>query len=235
MITVAAMSDSTVVLVHGAWHGAWCWEPVVALLADRGIRAVGVELPLTSFADDVQVLRDVLDDVSGYGSVVLCGHSYGGAVITQAGAHPAVDQLVYICAVAPAEGEKTVPAAELADADAGPTPLLIVDDGSASFDPQLAVEMFYGGCDADDVAWALARLRPIMLACFGAEVTEAAWRVRHSTYVITRDDKALSPTLQRSFAARCNDVVEWPTSHSPFLSQPELVSGLLGDIAANAS
>src|SRR5687767_5236401 len=114
------MSDRrAVVLVHGAWHGPWCWDKVVALLDEEGVPSVAVELPFTSFADDVAATRGVIQAVDG--PVVLCGHSYGGAVITEAGHHPAVEHLVYLTAFALEEGES--PAATAPEANVPSTEL----------------------------------------------------------------------------------------------------------------
>ncbi len=154
------MADpTTVVLVHGAWHGAWCWEKVVPLLDDAGVSAVAVELPLTSFADDVRAVTSALD-AAGDGAV-LCGHSYGGAVITQAGNHPATTHLVYLAAFACDEGESPaatapdtpMPSTDLADA-------LRIDDGWATLAPDRVIAGFYHDCDPADADAALARLRP---------------------------------------------------------------------------
>src|SRR5438067_4633376 len=93
----------TIVLVHGAWHGAWCWEKVVPSLDANGFATTTFDLPLTSYDDDVKAATDALDGVDG--PVVLCGHSYGGAVITAAGHHPAVTHLVYLTAFACDENE----------------------------------------------------------------------------------------------------------------------------------
>src|SRR3954471_3185281 len=103
--------EATVVLVHGAWHGAWCWEKVVPLLGEAGVPVVAVGLPLTSLADDVDAVTATLDATGE--PVVLCGHSYGEAVTTNAGDDSAVEHLVYITAFACDEGES--PAATAVD------------------------------------------------------------------------------------------------------------------------
>src|SRR5204863_8173715 len=109
----------TVVLVHGAWHGAWCWDKVVALLEKQGIDVETFDLPMTSFEDDVAATTAALDRVDG--EIVLCGHSYGGAVITNAGNHPNVRTLVYLTAFACDADES--PAATATDADLPATDL----------------------------------------------------------------------------------------------------------------
>src|SRR3974390_639444 len=113
------MAVRHVLLVHGAWHGAWCWEPVLPLLAERGVRAEAVDLPgrgaapgpLGDLRLDVERVRTALDALAATADgVVLVGHSYGGAVVTEAGAHDAVEHLVYLAAFALDAGESCVSA-----------------------------------------------------------------------------------------------------------------------------
>ena len=226
------MTDpKTVVLVHGAWHGAWCWDKVVDILDARGVPTCTFDLPLTSYDDDVSATTDALDRVEG--PVVLCGHSYGGAVISSAGHHPAVEHLVYLTAFACDEGES--PAATAPDTPLPATDLasafVIDDDGTAVIDPSRRVDGFYHDCDAAEASAAAARLRPIHMACFTTPIGRPAWRVKPSTYVVCTDDHAIHPALQRHMAARCTTSVEWLTAHSPFLNRPDLVADLLTTLA----
>jgi pimeloyl-ACP methyl ester carboxylesterase len=220
---------ATVVLVHGAWHGGWCWEKVVPLLDDAGVPSVAVELPFTSFADDVAATRAALDGVDG--SVVLCGHSYGGAVITEAGHHPAVEHLVYLTAFAIDEGES--PARTAPDADVPPAleNALAIDGTTVTVKPELVVDGLYHDCTPEDAAAAQARLRPIEVACFTTPSGPSAWKDKPSTYVVCTEDHAIHPDLQRVMAARCTSSVEWDTAHSPFLNRPDLVADLLTELA----
>ena len=226
------MSDEkTVVLVHGAWHGAWCWDKVVALLGEQGVAVETFDLPMTSFEDDVAATKAALDAVEG--DAVLCGHSYGGAVITNAGNHPKVAHLVYLTAFAcdadespsaTATGEN-LPATDLASA------FVIADDGTATIAPDLVVDGFYHDCDEADAADAAARLRPIHLSCFTTPVGTPAWKTKPSTYVVCTEDRAIHPALQRYMAAHCSATVEVDTAHSPFLNRPDAVADLLAGLA----
>jgi pimeloyl-ACP methyl ester carboxylesterase len=224
------VAPPTLVLVHGAFHGAWCWAKVTQLLDAAGIATVEVELPLTDFAGDVATTTAAIESAGG--PVVLVGHSYGGSVITQAGNHPAVRHLVYLCAIA-SDTDGTI-AGSMA-ANASPTGLVagfrMAEDQTITIDRDIARACFYHDCDPAEAEAALDMLRPIASACFGGVVTTAAWRERPSTYVRCTDDRALDPELQRHYASRCTNVVEWPTSHSPFISRPELVVNLFVALA----
>jgi pimeloyl-ACP methyl ester carboxylesterase len=233
---------TTAVLVHGAWHGAWCFERVIPLLRDAGIEAVALDLPghgdhpgpLTDLHGDAALVRGMLDGIDD--DVVLLGHSYGGAVITEAGVHPKVRHLVYLCAFAVDAHETCMSAAvegsaahdiswegrpNLADAFLGH------DDGTITITAEGAAVCFFHDCDAETAAAAIARLGPQPLITLQQEPTAVAWRERPSTYVVCSDDLGVHPGLQRLLASRCSTSVEWPTSHSPFLSAPERVAELL--------
>ena len=213
---------SEYLLVHGAWHGAWCWDGVRAHLPE----AVAIDLPSdhvegAGFTDDVAAVRDALD---GMTDVVLCGHSYGGAVITEAGAHDNVRHLVYLCAFVPDVGETVMglsgtPGLEPTTLTSGMT----VDGDVLSVAPDVARQAFYGDCDEQPVD----RLVPHPLRAFGVEPAAAARRDTPSTYVVCTQDQAIQPDLQRQMAARCSTTVELEASHSPMLSMPERVAEIL--------
>ena len=215
----------TVVLVHGAWHGAWCWAEVLAGLDERGVPTATVDLPGPDLHGDADHVKAVLD---GLDHVVLVGHSYGGAVVTDAGAHPAVERLVYLTAFALDEGETLATTMDFSALEPS-------EDGTATLDPELAVPLFYGDCKPADVDRALSLLRPQPLAAMFQPVRAVAWRERPTTYVLCGADQAIPPALQQKLADRIPDValVEWPTaSHSPFLSMPAAVVDLLAGLAA---
>jgi pimeloyl-ACP methyl ester carboxylesterase len=224
--------DATVVLVHGAWHGAWCWEKVTPLLDDAGVTWSAVDLPLTSFEDDVAATRRSIAGTGG--PVVLCGHSYGGVVITEAGHEPNVQRLVFLAGFPCDEGESP---ANTAPDDAAPTTeldnaLVITDDGSTiSVDTDKSTATFFHDCGPEDAEAAAKRLRPMRRQCLTTPVGEPAWRDKSSTYVVCTEDQAVHPELQRIMAKRCTETLEWPSSHSPFLSHPDLVAGLLVELA----
>ena len=232
---------ATVVLVHGAWHGAWCWQPVVDRLEAAGVPVVAIDLPghgddrrpLTDLHGHGDAVRAALDRIDG--PVLLVGHSFGGAAITDAGTHPAVRHLVYVTAFC-IDTHETVMANDL-EGGAGTVleqAIRFEADGTITVDPDVAVEAFYADCDPAHAADAVARLEPEHAAGFGQSPRVAAWRERPSTFVLCTDDRAVMPALQRNLAARCDDVVELDASHSPFESRPDELAALLVDLATRA-
>lgn len=235
-------APATVVLVHGSWHGPWAWEKVVPLLEAEGLQVLTPSLPSMGATreqrgdlhDDAAVVKAAV--AAAGGPVLLVGHSYGGAVITEAAAgDPAVQRLVYLCALVPQEEESVFDVLSLADEVlVGPGNGLQLNDDDFSHQPQPGREtaIMYHDCDPADAAATIARLVPQNAVSGTQELRGIAWRETPSTYIVCTDDRTISPSLQRIFAARMGaDTLEWPTSHSPMLSRPELVAGLLADLA----
>jgi len=215
---------STIVLTHGAFHGGWCFAPLVAELEQRGVTCVLAELPLTDLTDDVAALTAVLDECEG--PVTLLGHSYGGAVITVAGVHRAVDRLVYLAALAPDVGE---------NAGGGPAQigeqfmaaLRFSDDGTMSIDHGQAAGLFYPDIDVESANHWASFLRPGNTGG-SVLVTETAWRTRPSTYVVCADDPVVLAAGQREIAQRMGArVVEIAGDHSPMVARPAELADLL--------
>ena len=157
--------------------------------------------------------------------VVLCGHSYGGMVISQAATEARnVRRLIYLCAFMPAENQS------LADMDNGQLAPWITKlaDGRTLPDLTRAPELFFGDCDSATRTWAIRQLRPQLPMPFLERVARPAWRRIPSTYLVCTQDRAFPPELQRTvFAARATEVVELKSSHSPFLSQPARLAEVL--------
>lgn len=215
------MSD--VVLVHGAFHGPWCWDRVAGALRARDVDVVSVELPFTGFDDDVAVTRAAVED-AGPGAVVCC-HSYGGVVTDRAVAGiGGIARVVYLAALI-SSGE---------DLFAEPWPIMdaIVADGSAvRFDPARARDVFYADSDEDTVAWCRDRLRSMILNPDAFLSPPTSRPSAPSTYVVCTADGAVPPALQRRLATGCDEHVEWPTDHSPFLTRPTELATLLAPTA----
>lgn len=242
------MQAATVVLVHGAFHGAWCWDRVVPRLEDAGVAVVALDLPghgadpappgdLHAHAD---FLRAYLESLPG--PVVVVGHSYGGAVISDGAADvPSVAHLVYLAAIVADVGE-TMTTIDVGGASLGlgadisevPAAMHVDDDGFLVIDPAVGVGAFYADCTADDVAFALARLGRQNATTFAQPIRAAAWRTIPSTYIICTEDRAVTPAFQRALATRTTDQVELATSHSPFFSAPDALADVLLGIARHA-
>jgi pimeloyl-ACP methyl ester carboxylesterase len=213
-----------VVLVHGAWHGAWCWDGVVAQLDQLGVPYEAVQLPHTGFADDVAAARAAIAS-AGDGSVVI-GHSYGGAVISEAASGiDGLNRLVYLAAfmldVDDDQGAVMVNHQSPILACVGPV------DGGVAVDPAKAHELFYADSDEQVVADVIPRLRPMGVGGGAGPASEPAWKTVPSTYIICTEDGALPPSAQREMAAHADAVAEWPTDHSPFLTRPRDIAELL--------
>ena len=217
------------VLVHGAFHGPWCFDPLVGILRAGGDRCSLPELPLTSLAADAAVVTRLLDGVDG--PVVLLGHSYGGAVVTAAGHHPAVARLVLLAALAPDAGEGVSGGPVEIDPDFV-TALRPSADGRLEVDPARAARLFYPDADPGAAMAAAAKLRSGWTGLPDERIERAAWRSKPTTYVVCAGDPIILPDSQRALAKRtAAAVLEIGGDHSPFLARPEELAKLLRGIA----
>ena len=221
--------NKPVVLVHGAWHGPWCWERVTPYLDAANIHWVAPDLPSVVEApsganqiEDNAVVRDALDGLPGSEQAILLGHSRGGTVITEAGTHDRVGHLVYLAAFLGLENEDTTPYRS----DDLTQCLEVHDDGTITVKTELGKAVFYNEHDERDFKWAAQQLRPQSLKPFDGK-SELAWQTKPSTYVACRYDNALPIDGQRKMAARATQSIEWDVDHSPFVYRPELVATLL--------
>ncbi|MEU5921905.1 alpha/beta hydrolase [Streptomyces sp. NPDC047141] len=224
------MSDKpAIVLVHGFWGGAAHWANVVVELDRRGYdRIHAVENPLTSLADDAERTRKMLRQIDG--PVVLVGHSYGGAVITEAGDLPHVTALVYIAAFAPDAGEspggiteEKPPAAVANIAPDSDGYLWIAQDKfHESFAQDLSPE--------EALVMAVTQKAPLA-STFGDTVSAPAWRNKPVWYQVSTQDRMIHPDNERRMAARMNPrkTVELDASHASLASQPRAVVDLIED------
>jgi pimeloyl-ACP methyl ester carboxylesterase len=220
---------ATIVLVHGAWHGSWCWERVAPLLEARGFQTRTVDLPsvgarpgdATDLSADAAAVDRVIAEISE--PVLLCGHSYGGMVISRVEAKN-LARLVYVCAFMPAEGESLI-----SIGGGKPAPWIqLLDGGLMLPDPGKADTVFYNDCDAETRRWAQSKLRPQTVATMAEPVQRPAWQRAPSTYVVCANDQALFADIQRKvFVPRATETVELQADHSPFLSQPRALADIL--------
>jgi len=228
-------SNPNIVLVHGAWADGSSWSKVIPLLQEKGYNVTAVQITLTSLADDVAATRRVLAMQNG--PTILVGHSYGGVVITVAGANASnVTGLVYISAYAPDEGEVLGELNGRMPAASGQVNLRPDAEGFLWVDPKAFPESF-----AQDVDPAQARVmssvqKPLSASVFGEKVTQAAWKSKPSWYLISEDDRMVNPELERFMAERigAREVVSIPASHASLVSHPGEVARLITD-AANAT
>jgi len=215
----------TLLLVHGAWHGAWAWNASRKLLEERGWRVSTVDLPTVhatdptglSLRDDAAAVADAIDAIKG--SVVVVAHSYGGMPTTQAATAESVEQIVYISAFALDVGESLLAAV------GGEAPSWWDVRGSlvtAGTPEETPFDLFFHDVDSPTADTAVARLRPQSRLAFEESLTVAAWHSKPSTFIITEQDRIFAPEVQESLATRAGSrIVRMDTSHSPFLSQPK--------------
>jgi pimeloyl-ACP methyl ester carboxylesterase len=223
----------TIVLVHGAFADASSWQRVIPILQRDGYTVVAVQNPLTSLAADVETTKRVIDAQTG--PVVVVGHSYGGAVITDAAAGNAkVKALVYVAAFAPEAGEPIGAYLERYPAALGEA-LKPDAAGFLYIDPAKFHAVFAADIPAADARVIAATQKPIIGTVFGESPAQAAWKTIPSWYLVTQDDRAIHPDLERFYAKRIGaTTVEIKASHVPFLTHPREVARLIQQAAVAA-
>ena len=225
----------TVVLVHGGFVDGSGWEGVYELLKKDGYSVSVVQNPTLSLADDVAVTKRAIDAQSG--PVILVGHSYGGAVITEAGNHPKVAALVYIAAFAPDKGESVNTL--IADPPPGaPVPPILPAAGRLSVPrPGEVPRVVRGRRERRAGAFMADSQVPWGVDALGGTISEPAWRTKPSWYLVTTEDRMIPPPAQRAMSARAGStVIEVAGSHSIYVSQPAVVAELIETaVAATAS
>ena len=230
---------SRFVLVHGAWHGAWCWKKVVPLLEERGHTVVTPTLPLElGFGAYVNAVSEALN--SAPGQSVLVGHSMAGAVVSQvAEALPEkIERLVFLTAFAPQDGESLNTLARINLASALRDNVVGNEGGTGLVvKPEVIKDCFYHDCSDEDLAWAIEQLRPQNPEPFGAvlKLTPEGYGSVSKQYIECVEDQAIHIHLQRVMArqAGCTLVNSLQTSHSPFLSAPAQLVAHLATIGIN--
>ena len=222
----------TVLLIHGAWADGSSWSKLIPLLEAKGLHVVAVQIPLTSFADDVAATQRAmaLED----GPMLLVGHSYGGAVITEAGNDPKVAGLVYVSAVAPGAGESA-----FGLISSVPTPIgseLRPDkSGFLKLTAKGIAEDFAQDLSAEEIAVLIATQVPVSVGAMKGDVTTPAWKSKPSWYIVAANDRAISPELEAAQAKRIGaTTVTVPSSHVSMLAQPSKVAAVIFDAASKA-
>ena len=232
---------STFGLVHGHWHGAWCWDRLIPELESRAHRAVAMDLPCETLdagcARNADVVRAAIADCGE--DVVLVGHSAGGLTIPLVAQARRVRRLIFIAALLPQPGRSLAAQFE-ADPEIIHPDFTYVDngDGFCSIDPVLAPRYFYNDCTGANAAWATTRLRRQTTTTITETSPLTAWPDVSCSYLVTGQDRVIGTGWQRRAAREriAADVVELADSgHSPFLSRPSELADLLVHIAANGT
>ncbi|KUR74989.1 alpha/beta fold hydrolase [Novosphingobium sp. FSW06-99] len=220
-----------IVLVHGAFADGSGWQPVAEILRKDGYTVSVVQEPETSLADDVAATNRILDHQTG--PAVLVGHSYGGAIITEAGNNAHVASLVYVAAFAPDEGERLGPLT-------GSNPpasnsIVPIGDGYLEVDPAQFPADFAADVPAAEAQFMAISQVPIKADIFGTPITAAAWKTKPSYAVVATQDRMINPALERTMYKRAGaKVTEITGSHAVFVSQPRLVADVIERAARDA-
>ena len=217
-----------VVLVHGAFADGSGWRPVYDLLTKDGYNVTMVQEPMTSLEDDVAATVRVLNRQQGQS--ILVGHSYGGAVITQAGTDAHLAGLVYIAAHAPDTGES--PVSNRAKMPGATHAIGATPDGFLFLDPAHFHEDFAADLPADQAEFMARSQVPASVRAMSTPITNPAWRVKPTWYMVAEEDRTINPDLERMYASRAHaKTVEVHGSHSIFISQARAVADLIEQAA----
>jgi pimeloyl-ACP methyl ester carboxylesterase len=221
--------NAVIVLVHGAWADGSCWQNIILPLRQEGFKVICAPIPLTSLAEDIAAVQNVLDRTSG--PVLLAGHAYAGAVIAGA-RHDRVKSLVYVAALAPAEGET------VADVfySAKPHP----EAPHLQPDVHGLIWMPAGGfaravahrASSDQITILEAVQRPIAVKCIQEKAPVPIWKIKPSWFLLAEEDRMIAPETQRRMAERMGSKIRAHyVDHSPMHTAPDLVAGVILEAA----
>jgi len=225
--TAIRAQKPTIVLIHGAFADGSSWNKVIPILQADGYAVTAVQIPLSSLSDDVTATKRVLDGQAG--PIVLVGHSWGGAVITAAAAgNKNVKSLVYVAAFAPEAGEVvTAPAANYSAPELNSV-LKPDEAGFLYIDRARFHDAFARDLPEAETRIMAATQKPIYGKSFGETVPVAAWKTIPSWYIVSTEDRAINPDLERYYAKRIGaTTTEIKASHVPFLSHPKEVARVI--------
>ena len=222
-----------VVLVHGGFVDASGWEGVYRLLKQEGFNVSMVQNPTMSLEGDAAFTRQVLDQQDG--PAILVGHSYGGAVISEAGTHRNVAGLAYITAFAPDQGESVNTLIAGFPQNGPQPPILPPRDGFLFLDCDKFAQAFAADVDPAQAAFMADSQVPWGLDALGGPVADPAWRHKPTWYLIVTEDHMIPPSAQRTMAERANaQISEAPGSHAIYVSRPAVVAEVIAQAARNA-
>jgi pimeloyl-ACP methyl ester carboxylesterase len=227
---MATAASAAVVLVHGGFVDGSGWEDVYKILKKDGYKVSIVQNPTSSLADDVAFTKRVIARQDR--PVILVGHSYGGAVVTEAGNDPKVAGLVYIAAFALDKGESVASLIKDPPPGAPVPPILPPQDGYLLLDFDKFAASFAADVAADKAAFMADSQVPWGLAALNGTVTQPAWKTKPSWYLIATDDKMIPPPAQHAMSKRAGStVVEVKGSHAVYVSKPQAVAALIATAA----
>jgi pimeloyl-ACP methyl ester carboxylesterase len=219
-----------IVLVHGGFVDGAGWEGVYKILKKQGYNVSIVQNPTISLADDVKVTKRIL--AAQDGPAILVGHSYGGAVITEAGNDPKVAGLVYVTAFAPDKGESVASLIKDPPPGAPVPPILPPQDGFLFLDKKAFAASFAADVEPEKAAFMADSQVPWGVEALGGAISEPAWRTKPSWYLVVTEDKMIPPDAQRAMSKRAGSkVVEINGSHAIYVSQPKVVAALIEEAA----
>jgi pimeloyl-ACP methyl ester carboxylesterase len=226
MVGASILAAVTIVLVHGGFVDGSGWEKVYRILKKNGYSVAVVQNPTISLAGDAAATKLIVQAQNG--PVILVGHSYGGAVITEAGNDPKVVGLVYIAAFAPDKGESVNTLIKDPPPGAPVPPILPPREGYLFLDKAKFPSSFAGDVSAETAAFMADSQVPWGVEALGGTISEASWRTKPSWYLVTKDDKMIPPTAQRQMSKRAGSmVVEVAGSHAIYVSNPKAVADLI--------
>jgi len=224
-----------IVLVHGAWADGSGWKGVYDILVNEGYKVSIVQEPETSFKDDVAATKRVLAQQDG--PSILVGHSYGGAVITEAGTDPSVVGLVYIAAHMPDAGENEADDGKRFPSDLSKSGAIKrTADGFTYLDPAQFHDFFAADLPTEQATFMATSQVPNFADNFKAVITAAAWRSKPSWALVAANDRTINPNLERWYATRANShkVEVAGASHAVYVSRPKEVAALIEEAATHA-
>src|SRR6201984_1029989 len=222
-----------IVLVHGGFVDGSGWEGVYSILKKAGYNVSIVQNPTISLEDDVAVTKRTL--AAQDGPTILVGHSYGGAVITEAGNHPKVSALVYIAAFAPDKGESVSSLIKEPPPGAPVPPILPPQDGYLFLDKAKFPAAFAADVSPDVASFMADSQVPWGVEALSGSINQPAWRTKPSWYLVSTEDKMIPPDAQRAMSKRAGStVVEAKGSHSIYVSQPRAVAALIEEAAKSS-
>lgn len=229
-----AKASKAIILVHGGFVDGSGWAGVYHALKKKGYNVLIVQNPTKSLADDVAITKAAIDSMDS--EVVLVGHSYGGAVITEAGNHPKVTALAYITAFAPDKGESVSSLIANPPLGAPVPPILPPKDGFLFLDRTKFADSFAADVEPETASFMADSQVPWGVDALGGVITEPAWKTKPSYYLVATEDKMIPPPAQRAMAVRAAaQVTEIPGSHAVYVSKPIEVAEIIERAAGSGA